>query len=136
LSKKTGKKIEEPNISSWRRSVTGDLTSVFRPYNGEKIAMPDWLDRNRFMQEIYNSKFKKLPNNFKAFSAKEARELGQKASPSVLPPQEPGTKPSNSLKYELYVDGRISEEGKNFVIRFKAAKDIFEDEALGSAFNV
>lgn len=136
LTKKTGKKIEEPNISSWRRTVSGDLTSAFRPYQGEKIDMPEGLDRNRFMQEIYNAKFKKLPNNFKALSAEEARTLGQSSSPSMLPQQEPGTKPSNALKYELYADGRVSDDGKNFIIRFKAAKDIFKAEALGSAFNV
>jgi phospholipase C len=88
------------------------------------------------MQEIYNAKFKKLPNNFKALSAEEARELGQQPSSSILPQQEPGTKPSNALKYELYVDGRLSDDGKNFIIRFKAAKDIFKEEALGAAFNV
>ncbi len=136
LSKKTGKKIVEPNISSWRRTVSGDLTSAFRPYNGEKTDVPGALDRNQFMQEIYNAKFKKLPNNFKALNAEEARELGQQPSPSILPQQEPGTKPSNALKYEIYVDGRVSDDGKNFTIRFKAAKDIFKEGALGSAFNV
>ena len=136
LSKKTGKKVEEPNISSWRRAISGDLTSAFRPYNGEKIDMPEWLDRNKHIQEVYNAKFKKLPNNFKAISAEEARELGQKPSPSILPQQEPGTKPSNALKYEHYVHGKVDEDGKNFVIRFKAAQDIFGEEALGAPFNV
>ena len=135
LSKKTGKKIEEPNISSWRRTVSGDLTSAFRPYNGEKIDLPKSLDRDKHIQEIYNARFKQLPNNYQTFSAEEARALGPKLE-SVLPPQEPGTKPSNALKYELYVDGMLSDDGKNFVIRFKSAKDIFGDAALGSPFNV
>ncbi len=30
---KTGKEIIESNISEWRRTVCGDLTSVFRPYS-------------------------------------------------------------------------------------------------------
>jgi phospholipase C len=34
------------------------------------------------------------------------------------------------------VDGRLSDDGKNFIIRFKAGKDIFKEEALGSGFNV
>ena len=136
LSKKTGKKVEEPNISSWRRAISGDLTSAFRPYNGERINMPEWLDRNKHIQEIYNAKFKKLPNNFRAISAEEARELGQKPSPSILPQQEPGTKPSNALKYEHYVHGKVDEDSKSFVIRFKAAQDLFGEEALGAPFNV
>ncbi|HEY9488484.1 MAG TPA: phospholipase domain-containing protein, partial [Chryseosolibacter sp.] len=135
LSKKTGKKIEEPNISSWRRTISGNLTSAFRPYNGEKIDLPKSLDRNEHIQEIYNARFKSLPNNYHTYSPEEARAPGLKLK-TVLPPQEPGTKPSNALKYELYVEGRLSDDGKNFIIRFKSAKDVFGDAALGSPFNV
>lgn len=137
LSKKTGRRIEEPNISSWRRTVSGDLTSAFRPYNGEKISLPDWLDRNKHVQEIYNSRFKKLPDNFKTLSSDEVKQVGlHAASAPVLPRQEPGTKPSNALKYELQVDGKLSEDGKDFIIQFKAGKDIFGNSALGAPFNV
>ncbi len=136
LSGKTGKKIEEPNISSWRRAISGDLTSAFRPYNGEEIALPDALDRNKHVQEIYNAKFKRLPNNFHALSADEAREAARNSNATVLPKQEPGTKPSNGLKYDLRVDGNVSDDGKEFIILFRAAKDIFGDEALGAPFNV
>ncbi|HET7179057.1 MAG TPA: phospholipase domain-containing protein, partial [Chryseosolibacter sp.] len=135
LSKKTGKKIEEPNISSWRRTICGDLTSVFRPYNGEKIDLPEWLDRNKYIQRIYNARFKALPNNYRAISPEEAQKLARNPS-AVLPQQERGTKPSNALKYELYADGHVSGDGKNFIIRFRAAKDIFGEDACGSAFNV
>lgn len=135
LSKKTGKKVQEPNISSWRRTVSGDLTSVFRPYNGEKIDLPEWLDRNKHIQDIYNARFKKIPDNYKALSAEEARELTRKPG-DALPVQEPGTKPSNALKYDLHVDGRVSSDSRNFVIRFRAAKDVFGDESLGAPFNV
>ncbi len=135
LSKKTGKKIEEPNISSWRRAITGNLTSVFRPYNGEEIALPDWLDRNQHMQDIYNARFKKIPDNYKALSEGEVRELALNPRMAV-PAQEPGTKPSNALKYDLRVDGRISGDGKHFVVRFVAGSDVFGDESLGSPFNV
>jgi len=135
LSKKTGKKIEEPNISSWRRTVSGDLTSAFRPYKGEKMDLPDMLDRDKHIQEVYNARFKGLPDNYRTLSAEQAKEFAGKPQ-SVLPSQEPGTKPSNALKYELYVDGTLSQDGDSFVIRFKSAKDIFGDDALGSAFNV
>jgi phospholipase C len=135
LSKKFGKKIEEPNISSWRRAVTGDLTSVFRPYNGETVRLPKWLDRNKHMQEIYNARFKALPDNYQKLSEAKARELA--AAPSgVLPRQEVGTRPSNALKYDLSVDGRLSDNGKSFIIRFKSGKNIFGDGSLGAGFNV
>ena len=38
LSKKFGKDIRETNITPWRRTVCGDLTSIFRKYNGSKIT--------------------------------------------------------------------------------------------------
>ncbi|WP_215225364.1 phosphocholine-specific phospholipase C [Echinicola shivajiensis] len=137
LSKKTGKKVEEPNISAWRREISGDLTSVFRPYNGEDINLPEWLDRNQHMQQIFNAQFKDLPKNFTPLSEEEAREVGQNPEGSdILPKQEQGTKPSNALKYELYADGKLSNDGRHFIIRFKAAQELFGEEALGAPFNV
>ncbi|QDH78590.1 phospholipase C, phosphocholine-specific [Echinicola soli] len=136
LSKKTGKTIKETNISEWRRAVSGDLTSVFRPYKGEEIDLPAWVDRNKHVQEIYNAKFKDLPKNFRTLTEEEARNVAADPSHEVLPQQEPGTKPSNGLPYELYVDGKISEDGKHFVVKFEAAKEIFEEESLGAPFNV
>src|SRR4029077_14577916 len=53
LSHKTGKKIEESNISLWRRTVCGDLTSVFKPYQGEKITLPPFLPKKEFIQGIH-----------------------------------------------------------------------------------
>ncbi len=130
LSKKTGKKIEEPNISSWRRAISGDLTSVFRPYNGESIDLPDPVDRNTYMQEIYNASFKGLPNNFKTLKADDEMLSVQ------LPQQEPGSKPSNALAYELHVTGNLTHDGKHFHIRFKAGKDLFGENSLGAPFNI
>jgi phospholipase C len=40
------------------------------------------------------------------------------------------------LKYELYVDGNVTDDGKDFVIRFKSGKEIFREESLGAPFNV
>jgi phospholipase C len=136
LSKKTGKKIEEPNISSWRRAVSGNLTSAFRPYNGEAISLPAWLDRNKHVQEIYSARFKKLPNNFKSLTGDEVKAMLERPEISILPKQESGTKPSNGLKYELHVDGKLSDDSRDFIIRFKAGKDLFGNEALGAPFNV
>ncbi|PZX51411.1 phosphocholine-specific phospholipase C [Algoriphagus chordae] len=137
LSKKTGKTIEESNISSWRRTVSGDLTSAFRPYNGEKIKHAEPINETEFVKQIYNAKFKNVPTNFKKLSAEEARQATQnQANSSVFAAQEPGTKPSNGLKYDLHADGQLSKDGKSFVVKFTASQDIFGKDALGSAFNV
>jgi phospholipase C len=137
LSQKTGKEVHEPNISSWRRVVSGDLSSAFRPYSGEKIDMLESLDRNKHFQAIYNAQFKGVPNNFRALTLDECRKMADTdRMNSRLPQQEPGTRPSNSLKYELYVDGKTSADRKHFVIRFMASNQLFGEESLGAPFNV
>jgi len=137
LSKKTGKEIRESNISDWRRLVSGDLTSVFRPYNGEAITLPAFIKRDPFVKEIYNAKFKKLPSDYRALSVLEADEI--KRNPlqsSRLPSQEPGTRSSCALPYQLNVDGRLSKDRTNFEIVFSAGNEIFGTQSSGSPFSV
>ncbi|GAA0877240.1 phospholipase C, phosphocholine-specific [Algoriphagus jejuensis] len=137
LSKKTGKKIEESNISSWRRTVSGDLTSAFRPYQGEAMDLPESVDKVAFVQQIYNAKFKNLPTNFKALSDTEALEIARNPLESaLLPKQEPGVKPSNALNYDLRVNGGLDTSRSQFQIRFKAATDFFGEKSLGAPFHV
>lgn len=137
LSKKTGQQIEETNISSWRRTVSGDLTSVFRPYNGEKISHAAYVNQEDFVKQIYNAKFKNVPTNFIKLTEDEARKASEnEANSDVFAIQESGTKPSNALKYDLHANGKLSTDGKNFVITFTASQDIFGKDALGSGFNV
>src|SRR5205085_11881678 len=41
LTRRTGKQIRESNISAWRRSICGDLSSAFRPFQGStETALP------------------------------------------------------------------------------------------------
>ncbi|HTE07231.1 MAG TPA: phospholipase C, phosphocholine-specific [Flavitalea sp.] len=137
LSKKTGKKIEESNISTWRRSISGDLTSVFRPYNGEAIKLPKSLERNSFIEGIHKAQFKGAPTNYKSLSEAE-KELARKnpARASFLPKQEKGTRDSSALPYELYADGRLSMDKKNYEISMKCGNRVFATAAAGSPFNV
>jgi phospholipase C len=136
LSKKTGKKVEEPNISDWRRTICGDLSSVFRPYNGEKIANPEFVAKDEFVESIHKALFKKLPT-YKLLTEAEIAQVNKDphASP-YMPKQEPGIKPSNALPYQLYADGKLSADKKSFEIKFTAANKVFGEKALGSPFNV
>lgn len=79
LSNKTGKKVAEPNISAWRRTICGDLTSVFRPYHGEKIASPVFVKKDPFVESIHKAQFKKLPNDYKLLT-KEGNSADQPRS--------------------------------------------------------
>ena len=137
LTKKSGKKIEEPNVSTWRRAVCGDLLSVFRPWNGEKITMPAFVQRDSFIEGIHQSQFRKLPNDYKALSSAEIAEINSNTRQSnMLPVQEKGTRPSCALPYELYVEGKMNDDKESFDIQFKVGREVFKEGSAGSPFIV
>ena len=131
LSKKFNRKIHEPNISSWRRTICGDLTSVFRRYDGEEIQKPEFLDRNEFIEAIHRAQFRNPPSNFNKVSKTDPESLK-----SILPEQEKGTRNANALPYELYADGRPGDDKKTFMIRMQAANKTHGSRSAGAPFNV
>ncbi|WP_114751481.1 phosphocholine-specific phospholipase C [Pleomorphovibrio marinus] len=137
LSKKTGKPIKETNISEWRRGISGDLTSVFRPYNGEKMDLPAFVQKEEHVKSIYNASFKDLPENFQPLNTEAIRQTNLNPAQSpFLPKQEPGTKPSNALAYQLEVHGGMKNTGNQAEIRFHASTEWFGNKALGAPFQV
>lgn len=137
LSRKTGKPIRSEQVTEWRRTVSGDITSAFRPYNGEKIPAPKPVEKNTFLESIHKAQFKALPSGYKKLSTEEVEQLNKNplASP-YQPKQEKGTRPSCGLPYQLYADGRISEDRKSYRIKFEARNEVFGDRATGSPFYV
>lgn len=136
LSKKTGKDIRETNISNWRRTITGDLTSAFRPYNGEKIELPPFIKKEPFVKQIYNAKFKEPPKDYFVLSDAQIKEASENLFSAVLPGQEAGIRNSYALPYELAAEGKLSRDKKNIIIDFSAGNRIFRDKAAGAPFNV
>lgn len=131
LSKKTGKAIKETNISDWRRTVCGDLTSIFRPYNGEKVNYPVSLNRDQTVKDIYNAKFKKLPGNFKALGADDVAAVNTaQATVQAFPKQEKGIRNSCALPYQLFADGGLSDNKDSFTINMRLGGKV------GAPFNV
>jgi len=137
LSRKFGKKIEEPNISDWRRTVCGDLTSLFRSYNDEKLASPGSLDRDEFVESIHKAQFKNPPRNYKRLTKKEIEQINkQPQSSPFMPAQERGIRSSCALPYELYADGMLSDDKSSFEVSMKAGSDFFGESSAGSPFHV
>ncbi len=137
LSIKTGMTVKEENISDWRRMVTGDLTSVFRPYKGEAIRSPEFLPKDAFLESIHKAKFKKLPDSFKALTAEEIAVFNKGPRASAYGTrQEPGTRPSCALPYCMKVDGRLSEDKHTFEISFVNDDSVFGASTAGAPFNV
>ncbi|CAH0995500.1 hypothetical protein EMA8858_01623 [Emticicia aquatica] len=135
LNKKTKKNITETNISEWRRTVCGDLTSIFKPYNGEKISLPTFVDKVPFIQTVHQAKFKKLPSNFRPLTDEEIKQINENQNESeLMPKQEKGVRKACALPYELYVEGKLKEDNKNFEIQFQAGNSVFGKKSLGCPF--
>lgn len=137
LEHKTGKKIVESNISSWRRAVCGDLSSVFRPYYGEKMVSPDALNRELFIESIHKAKFKNPPADFKKLNAEEIAAANKEPHTApFMPVQEKGIRPANALPYEIYADGALNRDTRQFEIFFESKKNSFGDNTAGVPFLV
>lgn len=137
LTKKTGKKIHEPNISDWRRTICGDLTSVFRPYLGDKIASPEFIVRDPFVESIHKAKFKNVPSDFKPLTDAEIEAFNKnpKGSPYVTR-QEPGIRPSCAIPYELYAEASLTKDKAALEIAFVNSNNAFGSKTAGAPFNV
>ncbi|KAA6436857.1 phospholipase C, phosphocholine-specific [Dyadobacter flavalbus] len=137
VSHKSGKQIKETNISEWRRTICGDLTSTFTPYNGEKTALPTFVERNEFMESIYNAKFKKLPNGYKTLTKEQIAEVNRDPiGSSILPNQEKGTRPACPIPYEINAEGAVNADKSAFEIALEAKNDMFKDQSAGAPFIV
>ncbi|MES2651097.1 MAG: phospholipase C, phosphocholine-specific [Bacteroidota bacterium] len=133
-NKKFGKSIKINNISEWRRTICGDLTSVFSPYNGEIPEKIPFLNRDKNIETIFNAKFKEDPSAFKKLSPEEIAELTE--NPSSFSLQEKGTRSACALPYELYADGNLTADKKGFELNFAVGNAIFGQGAAGSPFTV
>jgi phospholipase C len=135
LSHKTGKPLSETNISAWRRTVCGDLTSSFQTYNGEKIGLPTFLGKEATVEGIHRAQFKGLPDGFKRLSGAELEQVKEAGAKSpLLPKQEPGVRPACPLPYQLYTEGRLSPDKSSFEVVFEAGKEVFGAKSAGSPF--
>ena len=137
VTHKTGKPIEETNISRWRRAVCGDLTSAFQASHEDQGGVKAYLSRNAFIEEIHRAKFKDLPSGYHLLAEEEIEQirLDPRASP-LLARQEPGVRPSCALPYHLSVEGSLNNKRSHFTIAFHAQKDAFGSRSAGAPFVV
>lgn len=134
-SHKSGKLVREPNISEWRRTVCGDLTSTFQA-EGEKIPALPFPNKDAFVERIYNAQFKKLPDYHALSTAQIAECRRNPRAASWMPRQEPGIRPARALPYELHAEGRLSENRESLQLTLSARRERFGQRAAGSAFHV
>ncbi|MET9616017.1 phosphocholine-specific phospholipase C [Kitasatospora indigofera] len=91
LEKRFG--VQEPNISPWRRAVTGDLTAVF-DFSGRDPQWPQLPDTSGNRQKVTDTG--KLP-------------APTVPSPQALPQQPRGTRAARPTPYNLTVKSRLKD---------------------------
>jgi phospholipase C len=137
INEKYGKQIRVNNISNWRRTVCGDLTSAFQEYEEGGHKNPEFLNRDSYIEKIYDAKFKEEPSDYKNLSDKEIQQINRDpASSPHMPKQEPGTRPSCGLPYELYADARLTDDRENLKVVMKAGTRVFGKQSSGAPFKV
>lgn len=135
LAKKFGKRILETNITDWRRTVCGDLTSVFRQFNGEKIKGLPFVEKDPFIESIHKARFKNVPSNYKALSNDEMATLNYAPETSpYMPRHEKGTRDACPLPYELHADGNWNPAEGVVKVTLGAGNTLFGDRAAGAPF--
>lgn len=135
LNKKFGLNIKDENISQWRRTICGDLTSSFTPYNPKADKLP-FLQRETFIKKIYNAKFKKEPAGYQALSETEIELAKKEWSMGIAPLQEKGVKPSCALPYQLYAETALNPNKTDVILNFEASNEFFGQRAAGSPFTI
>ncbi|KEO71981.1 phosphocholine-specific phospholipase C [Anditalea andensis] len=137
LKHKTGKDIIETNISSWRRSICGNLTSAFRPTNEKHVSFPEQVAQKELIKNLHQSKFKNLPDNFGPLKKTEIEAAIQKGKTAqILPRQEAGIRNSNALPYDFNLNGNLSKEQQALVITFQNSTKTFGEKTSGVPFQI
>ena len=89
--------VEEPHISPWRRTVCGDLTTIFdfkTPNRGKARALPDAAHLPARAEAAKTLPYPKAP-----------------ATPPTVPRQEPGGRPARALPYAFSIDAQRHGDG-------------------------
>ncbi|MBB2159219.1 phosphocholine-specific phospholipase C [Gluconacetobacter sacchari] len=136
IREKFGRTVTETNISPWRRAISGDLTSCFRPYDGTVPTLP-FLDRDTHLRMIEDARDRPLPGGFRALAPADIAAL--RADPATLRDtvrQEPGTRPACALPYEPYCDGGLSADGSQVALSLRAGTALHGPRAAGLPFNI
>ncbi|PWS31110.1 phosphocholine-specific phospholipase C [Pedobacter paludis] len=135
VNKKYNKNLHLENISQWRRTISGNLTSAFAPFDPASEKLP-FLNRDAFVETIFNAKFKEEPNAFKALSNDEIKKAINGTSANLMSRQEKGIRKACALPYQLLAGGSLSSDKRSFQINMATSNQIFGKQASGAPFTV
>jgi phospholipase C len=133
---KFGKTVREENISPWRRTVVGNLASVFRPYDPEESKLP-FLNRDGFVVGIEKAREKEIPSNYRKLTNEQIDQINRMPiQAGFMAHQEEGIRPACALPYELYADGNVTKDGAHWELRLAAGNQVHGSASAGAPFNV
>jgi phospholipase C len=136
VQRKYGKTVREANISAWRRAFCGDLTSCFRPFDGEQLKL-GFLERDQFVIVIEQARYKEIPSHFTPLTEEQIKSVNSDPlSSEWTAHQEPGIRPSCALPSEFYADSALTADLKTLELRLAAGKQIHASRSTGAPFNV
>jgi phospholipase C len=103
LEVRFGEAMHETNISRWRRSVCGNLTSAF-----------DFAQRDTSRPRLPDT------SSYKEHTDEACQRLREPDAPprGHLPKQQRGTKPARALPYQLQAHGRLDPERRGLWVDF------------------
>lgn len=134
LSHKLGKPIVETNITDWRRTICADLTASFQAASELTSGIKEFTNRERWLESIHRARFKANPTGFHPLSPTQVESVRAKSPDSLMPKQEPGTRTSCPLPYELLAEGKLSDDGREVEITLQAKDDRFGERSSGAPF--
>lgn len=86
------KQVREENISAWHRAISGDLTSIFRQYDGKRPSLP-FVDRYKVIEAIQRAQYKEVSSYYRALNAEQIASVKRNPRGSgLIPAQEPGVR--------------------------------------------
>jgi phospholipase C len=137
INQKYKKQIATNNISRWRRTICGDLTAAFSPFDGTALEPIPFLKQHAFVEDIYNAKFKQEPAGYRKLSDGQITQVIREPHTSTqFAAQEKGVRPSCALPYELYAHGQWNAGTKTFDLKMTAGNQVFGKAAAGVPFTV
>lgn len=96
--------VKETNLTPWRRTVCGDLTSAF-DFRSPDARMPALPDTSNYMS-IADNQCSTLP------------APTVPPTPAAIASQEPGVRRARALPYELHVNAHVRVESETLVMEF------------------
>ncbi|AKH43218.1 phospholipase C [Altererythrobacter atlanticus] len=136
VEQKHGRNVRQEEISTWRRAISGDLTSCFQPARTDLPQFP-FLDRDNHVRAIERARFKPLPRGFQTID--RSAYASPEAEAGLLREhlwQEEGIRPACPLPYELAVEGRLCADRGVFELAMTAGNSQFAEKAAGAPFNL